>query len=1125
MQRRELFIARSDDLMKSCPTDPRARTFPWQVTLISLTSWVLTALLLPSCSRKAPIQLLGKKMPLASKAATAGPVEREPLPEVSANNGARNGSPLLLVEEVIEGRENALISRTLVATDPEGDPLTFRCVEQCPTGLVLTAHSGLMTWLPDYSSAGDHPVLLEVSDGKNVVRKLFNLRIANVNRIPTLSCNPHQGNAGGSIVANPCTGTDPDGNETLVYAVTGCNVTVTPSGTFSGLTGQAPCQSQVTVTDGETDAHATFTITPSIGLAHAGVPLLFAETCAIQGTGTALFQPGVTFLSASAALAGATSLSGNATGYSGILTDLTPRLLTSTWTVGGSDGASSTLTQALRLESAGGESTVSLLAAPNSFAATATAAHAGGSEFNRGGCTTCERGTRGQMSAQGELICILISGGNLKCWGTHPITLPDGATAAEPVPVGVRGLGGAGFLSDLATIELGEAACGLTSGGEARCWGYGYDGRLGDGNSQSTAYPVVVTDGTTAPAFSQISLGTGSACGIKANGSLHCWGTGAWGVNGRNTDEAVAVPFPNAGAGRVKSVGLSRFGYHGCLVNSSDEVECWGHNSKGQLGYDNLGDPNDTSGFALSPVPGLTNVSKVEAGQGFSCALKQDGTVACWGENTLGELGRQPLTPTHVVGSVSNLASGVTQLALGRRFSCVLQGIAVKCWGYNGMGALGDGTLMDSLAPVTVPIAGTPVEIDAGGDFACARLTSGQVACWGNNEFGQLGNGSRASSPTPVMVTGLTDAVKLSLGVEFACAIRQTGPAVCWGRRWDGNLGDGKMSPQALTPVASFVNDVNQVAVGVQQICYVSTSGAARCIGGNGGSAMGSGVEGLRNVARNTFVSPAGLTSGVVAVSSGYATSCALTTSGGVKCWGSNYYGALGDNDVGDGHTPVNVSGLTSGVVGISSHDWSTCALMGDGTLKCWGNNNQGQLGAGNIGPNSAIPVAVAGLGGPVSGFSVGHEAACAVVGTGVKCWGRNNSGQLGTGDLVSRDVPTLVQNLSDVAIAVQVGNGMSCALHSNGSVSCWGDFDIGDGSSSPHLSARLIPGVSGATALAVGGNTACVLRTNGEVRCWGAGSGGQLGTGSTAYATSPTTALVNDARRAACSDLRFSLP
>ncbi len=344
-------------------------------------------------------------------------------------------------------------------------------------------------------------------------------------------------------------------------------------------------------------------------------------------------------------------------------------------------------------------------------------------------------------------------------------------------------------------------------------------------------------------------------------------------------------------------------------------------------------------------------------------------------------------------------------------------------------------------------------------------------------------------------------------GGGHSCAITPAGGAKCWGENDAGQLGNGSHAG-ATTPV-----DVTGLTTGVESIsgggsftCALTTAGAAKCWGRNASGQLGNGDE--TRTDRSTPVQVSGLTSGVAEVSAGASHACALTDSGAVKCWGNNSFGQLGDGSISSSETPVDVD-LPEGATAIAAGALFTCALTTGGGVKCWGDNAFGQLGDGTIEQRS-LPVQVAGLTSGVSGIgagggvSYGHVCAALAAG-GAMCWGNNEYGQLGD----NRDcrnpevcsIPVAVLGISEHLSAISGGSLFTCALTEAGAVKCWGHNDLGqlgDGLSCGGLCGRPVNVIglsSGVTAIATGSSHACA-RVAAGIRCWGNNFDGQAGDG-----------------------------
>jgi len=242
-------------------------------------------------------------------------------------------------------------------------------------------------------------------------------------------------------------------------------------------------------------------------------------------------------------------------------------------------------------------------------------------------------------------------------------------------------------------------------------------------------------------------------------------------------------------------------------------------------------------------------------------------------------------------------------------------------------------------------------------------------------------------------------------------------------------VSDGSPPASAATAVA--------IAAGEHHTCALSTAGVVYCWGSNAYGQLGDGT----NTDSTTPVVVMGLTAGVSALAMGAYHACALVT-GGVKCWGMNLHGQLGDGTTANRAEPVDVSGLTSGVAGVDAGSYHTCAVTTAGGVKCWGRNDHGQLGDETSGTNRTTPVDVSGLTTGVATIGLGHEHSCAVTtpGGALKCWGWNGDGQVGDGTTANRLTPVTVSGLASNVAAVGPGGRHTCAVTTAGGVKCWGD-------------------------------------------------------------------------------------
>jgi len=720
--------------------------------------------------------------------------------------------------------------------------------------------------------------------------------------------------------------------------------------------------------------------------------------------------------------------------------------------------------------------------------------------------------------------CILTTGaGTVQCWGNNDNgQLGNGSNTNSSTPVMVSGL------SNVTAIATGAShACALMPDTTVKCWGSNGSGRLGDGTTTSSNTPVTVLTAPSGPPLTgvtAIAAGFYHTCALISDGTMLCWGYNSDGELGNGTTTGSSAPVTVSGLSGLTVTAIAAGDYHTCALITNGTLQCWGYNSDGQLG-------NGTNNNSTTPVTvsGLSGVTAIAAGYAHTCALIAGGTIQCWGNNGAGQLGNGTNNNSTTPVTVSGL-SGVTAIAAGDSHTCALiAGGAVKCWGENTYGQLGNDSTSDSNAPVTVSsLSGVATAIAAGSYHTCALMVGNNIECWGLNDKGQLGNGTTTNSASPVSISNFIAIA----GSSHTCALRAEGSIHCWGSNVSGQLGNATNTDSA-TPVTvltssggSALTGAIAIATGGSYTCALISGGTVKCWGNNGSGQLGDGTATQRNTPVTVLTSPNGpALTGVTAIATGNAHTCALISGGSVQCWGSNSSGQLGNSTTTSSTTPVTVtttsgSALT-GVTAIATGNLHTCALILGGSVQCWGLNGSGQLGDGTT-TNRATPVTVlTAPSGPaltgVTAIAAGNFHTCTLILDGsMRCWGSNTGAQLGDTTTTNRTTPvTVLTAPSGPALtgvtAIAAGNAHTCALISGGSVNstvqCWGSNNsgqLGDGTIATHKQPAVVLAspsstteLKGVTTIAAGVEHTCALISGGTMRCWGSYNSGQLGNGS----------------------------
>ncbi|MGK4006934.1 hypothetical protein WMF31_30205 [Sorangium sp. So ce1036] len=844
----------------------------------------------------------------------------------------------------------------------------------------------------------------------------------------------------------------------------------------------------------------------------------------------------------------------------------------------------------------------------------------------------------GSVDTDGRHTCAIFEGGFVKCWGDNAYgQLGLGDTLD-------RGVSAATTYDDLPFVNLGtgrtakaiatgsDHTCALLDDDTVKCWGYNSSGQLGlelesylnigdQPYEMGDNLPTVDlgTNGLGAPHTAKaIFAGHNATCALLEDDALKCWGSNNYGklglgrglpywttVGSRSSEMGDDLPAVDLGTG-LFATRVAIANDHMCALLNTGEVKCWGDNEDGNLGLMS-GDPGspahttdrgDAPGEMGDDLPvvylGLDRTAKaITAGYNHTCVILDTDEVKCWGGNEAGELG---LGDTNERGNDANEMSTLATvdlglsltgdhtakaIAAGGNHTCVvLDDDRIKCWGSNSSGELGYedwnqrghtaasmgdglpyvdvGTDIDSEDPLI------PLSIVAGGDHTCV-IDSGKrwIKCWGSDHDGRLGVGiptddgrrgddsGEMGNALPYTPAGSQTAQGLSVGRNHACAHLTTGGVKCWGYNASGQLGLEDNVSRGDQPYEmgvylsnTLIGDVTSVMAGSHFSCALkllpsSSQTGITCWGANYVGSLGTGNaatlgDNAGEMASLDFIH-LGAERTVTSASVGNGHACAVLDDGSVKCWGFNGSGQLGlgdkDNrgdgsgEMGDALDAIDL-GPDRTAKAVSAGGGHTCALLDDDTVKCWGENNHGQLGLGDesdrgdaLGEMGAsLPTVPLGDGRTAKAISAGYDHTCALLdNNAVKCWGKNGYGQLGLGHTNDMGdgpndmsmLPTVHLGPGRTAKAVSAGEDHTCALLDDDTIKCWGRNDrgqLGLHDTSPRgigtgQMGSLLPRVDlgfGRTARAVVTSVTspvtCALLDTNQIKCWGENLSGGLG-------------------------------
>lgn len=708
-----------------------------------------------------------------------------------------------------------------------------------------------------------------------------------------------------------------------------------------------------------------------------------------------------------------------------------------------------------------------------------------------------------QIGAGEDLSCALTINGTIGCWGWNRWGQVgvDGSTTNTLSPARVGKTGGVSadaFATFKPTqISVGPwGVCAIKGSNTAAdgtvsapakpvaCWGRSnwrqHGTAYASGDSAHSA-PVDIPDPNgVLTGVKKIQVAHGVTCvlndKVAPTNNVACWGGGGLGLLGDGAgstfdNPATLYTTPAANGFTDLSVGSDT-----ACAYKSNSYTCWGRNLSGQLGRGTIGGTRASTGagdttffFAgeMTTLPSAFSseqIVSVASGVGSNCVVTTKSGLACWGENSAGELGRgtdlnDTGTPSGVVtadgttipaaaGSATAVAKDVAA-SRGANRSYALVGDSVYYWGTKN-----ETTSRMPTATVATAVSGFPTgisQLTGGEDHVCGLVTSGTnkgIYCAGGNVSGEVGDGTTTDRSTTAVkvvdtdgVLAGKDIVALSAGYSFTCALAADGTVACWG-----------------------LNDGLQLGV--------------------------TGISRSAKPVKVTGTEISGAAGRPVAIAAGALHVCAARAGGGVACWGTAGLGRLGTSGTTDSATPVRVTDAsnylgTAPVLSIAADFYGTCVVSGSGAntgkVYCWGDNRFAQLGTGSASPATSWQLTPITSNTRFTSVAVGTRFGCAWRSDVVECWGTNDDGWLGRGTTGSgyyTPASIATAGLVDEGVAsLSTGWRHACAIGGKGGLYCWGlssGYQTGQGAVASVLSPTLVKSGT-STTLAAPGTRYCL--------------------------------------------------
>lgn len=666
-----------------------------------------------------------------------------------------------------------------------------------------------------------------------------------------------------------------------------------------------------------------------------------------------------------------------------------------------------------------------------------------------------------------------------------------------------------GRITDISTTAIAHSC--FVMDGDVYCWGENWFGQLGNGTNITATVPTkvistekfvkVIVSGNSSNVINGETKPLGSTCALTVAGEMYCWGK-------EFSSSAFPVLIkPHSESSGYRDIALGTDHY--CALSSTGSIRCLGFSAAGArdgmkngpydkiiagvdytCGFKNGGvrcagaNPNkrlsDTTQTSLTSDASINYLwTKISVAPKHSCGIQTNGKVGCWGsEGNNGQLG---------IGSISNMDRGVVfvsdedtykDIAVTDETSCGVTTMGVlKCWGYS---PLANSRIVKISRPQVLDVETKYTLLSGYRDRFCGVTESGLIRCFGPQFLSRIYSlrGVSSKIDEPMALDHSTKYQDVLEGSYNRCGMTVDNEVRCWGLYGYEGHAIPKSVPMLLDKGKKFKKI--QIATTsynhtVDPVCGITTdedSNRLRCIGAR---ALGSSGESVQN-----FSQPTGSYKDVAI---GANTICAVNSVGEVKCWGDNNYGQLGNGTrtAALSLSPVTVSNSGPGKIefeSVHSGGLRYCAIAVDKSLWCWGRPETGET----LPEDRLIPVEID-PGFKVDHLTMGYEHTC-MIGkneldqTQLKCWGKNGAGELGTGDTVAYSSPQVISGLDDFE-DIKAGTRKTCGLK-NSELYCWGQLKINP--------AALIPEkqLTGHLFKKVSRQGQCGIDLNDNLKCWG---------------------------------------